>query len=94
MASFSSRGPNPAALDIIKPDVTAPGINILAAASPIESAVPIPSQRDRHIPPAADPRYEAGVASLVRDIHDGEMLQTVLARRFSMPCSVGRDMTC
>ena len=35
MASFSSRGPNPAALDIIKPDVTAPGINILAAASPI-----------------------------------------------------------
>lgn len=35
MASFSSRGPNPVAMDIIKPDVTAPGINILAGASPI-----------------------------------------------------------
>lgn len=35
MASFSSRGPDPVAMDIIKPDVTAPGINILAGASPI-----------------------------------------------------------
>jgi subtilisin family serine protease len=34
MADFSSRGPNPAAYDIIKPDVTAPGVNILAGASP------------------------------------------------------------
>jgi hypothetical protein len=35
LASFSSRGPDPVALDIIKPDVTAPGISILAGASPI-----------------------------------------------------------
>jgi subtilisin family serine protease len=35
MASFSSRGPNPVAEDIIKPDVTAPGISILAGASPM-----------------------------------------------------------
>jgi subtilisin family serine protease len=35
MASFSSRGPDPVAMDLIKPDVTAPGINILAGASPI-----------------------------------------------------------
>lgn len=35
MASFSSRGPDPVALDIIKPDVTAPGLSILAGASPI-----------------------------------------------------------
>jgi subtilisin family serine protease len=31
---FSSRGPNPVAPDIIKPDVTAPGIQILAGGSP------------------------------------------------------------
>ncbi|MCE7735937.1 MAG: S8 family peptidase [Candidatus Heimdallarchaeota archaeon] len=31
MASFSSRGPNTQSSDIIKPDVTAPGVNILAA---------------------------------------------------------------
>jgi subtilisin family serine protease len=34
MVLFSSRGPNPVALDIIKPDVTAPGIQILAGNSP------------------------------------------------------------
>ncbi|HFE65965.1 MAG TPA: hypothetical protein ENJ93_01770, partial [Chloroflexi bacterium] len=34
MASFSSRGPNPVAEDIIKPDVTAPGVNILAGNTP------------------------------------------------------------
>ncbi|WCJ19707.1 Subtilisin-like protease SBT4.6 [Euphorbia peplus] len=38
VASFSSRGPNPVTRDIIKPDLTAPGVNILAAwtrASPV-----------------------------------------------------------
>ncbi|KAA3664082.1 MAG: hypothetical protein DWQ04_07525 [Chloroflexi bacterium] len=35
MAAFSSRGPNPVAGDIIKPDITAPGVQILAGASPI-----------------------------------------------------------
>ena len=34
MASFSSRGSNRLAEDIIKPDVTAPGVNVLAANSP------------------------------------------------------------
>lgn len=34
MASFSSRGPNGASADIIKPDITAPGVNILAANTP------------------------------------------------------------
>lgn len=31
MATFSSRGPNTASYDIIKPDITAPGVKILAA---------------------------------------------------------------
>ncbi|HYU57102.1 MAG TPA: S8 family serine peptidase, partial [Actinomycetota bacterium] len=34
MAVFSSRGPNGAAPDIIKPDVTAPGVQILAGMTP------------------------------------------------------------
>jgi subtilisin family serine protease len=34
MTIFSSRGPNEPALDIIKPDVTAPGLQILAGNSP------------------------------------------------------------
>jgi anthranilate synthase component 1 len=41
------------------------------------------------VPPETDPaaraRYEAGVARLVEEIHAGEMLQCVLARRFSVP---------
>ena len=35
MAIFSSRGPNPVAPDIIKPDITAPGVQILAGYSPL-----------------------------------------------------------
>jgi subtilisin family serine protease len=35
MAAFSSRGPNRLSGDIIKPDVTAPGVNILAGHSPV-----------------------------------------------------------
>ncbi|HEY52576.1 MAG TPA: S8 family serine peptidase [Caldilineae bacterium] len=34
MASFSSRGPNGPVMAVIKPDVTAPGVQILAGASP------------------------------------------------------------
>jgi subtilisin family serine protease len=37
MALFSSRGPNPIAPDIIKPDVTAPGVQIMAGNTPIPS---------------------------------------------------------
>ncbi|KAJ9684393.1 hypothetical protein PVL29_016718 [Vitis rotundifolia] len=35
IVSFSSRGPNPATLDILKPDLAAPGVHILAAWPPI-----------------------------------------------------------
>ncbi|MGH2589465.1 MAG: S8 family serine peptidase [Actinomycetota bacterium] len=38
MTDFSSRGPDPVAEDIIKPDVTAPGIQILAGNSPFPDA--------------------------------------------------------
>ncbi len=34
MTIFSSRGPNPVAPDIVKPDITAPGIQVLAGYSP------------------------------------------------------------
>ncbi|BAN00350.1 S8 family peptidase [Ilumatobacter coccineus] len=38
MADFSSRGANPISADIIKPDVTAPGVNILAGNTPFPSS--------------------------------------------------------
>jgi anthranilate synthase component I len=57
-------------------------------------ATPAPTERPARVsggvvPPESDPdaqaRYEAGVARLVEEIHAGEMLQCVLARRFSVP---------
>ena len=38
MTSFSSRGPNPVTPDIIKPDITAPGTQILAGYTPTPAA--------------------------------------------------------
>ncbi|KAL0824208.1 hypothetical protein Bca101_047885 [Brassica carinata] len=35
VVSFSSRGPNTLAVDLLKPDITAPGVEILAAYSPL-----------------------------------------------------------
>lgn len=69
MAGFSSRGPNLASFDIIKPDITAPGVRILAAASeqPMLSAAGVPfvylqgtSMSSPHI---------AGMAALLREAH-------------------------
>ncbi|XP_065871786.1 cucumisin-like [Euphorbia lathyris] len=37
VVSFSSRGPNPITPDILKPDITAPGVHIIAAWSPLSS---------------------------------------------------------
>jgi anthranilate synthase component 1 len=57
-------------------------------------ASPAPTERPARVsqgivPAESDPdaraRYEAGVARLVEEIHAGEMLQCVLARRFSVP---------
>jgi hypothetical protein len=45
MASFSSRGPNDAAPDVLKPDLVAPGMQILAGDSPVaDPSVSAPGQ--------------------------------------------------
>ncbi len=61
---------------------------VRALATPAQGEVPapfaaavVPVETD----PAARAAYERGVARLVDEIHAGEMLQTVLARRFSVP---------
>ncbi|XP_024926548.2 subtilisin-like protease SBT4.4 [Ziziphus jujuba] len=45
--NFSSRGPNFITPDILKPDVTAPGIDILAAYSPVVSPSVLPTDQRR-----------------------------------------------
>ncbi|XP_056168976.1 cucumisin-like isoform X2 [Syzygium oleosum] len=49
VVSFSSRGPNPATLDILKPDLVAPGNHILAAWS-LDSPVSMVQGDDRFVP--------------------------------------------
>ncbi|XP_010443667.1 PREDICTED: subtilisin-like protease SBT4.12 [Camelina sativa] len=72
IASFSSRGPNTIAVDILKPDVTAPGVEILAAFSPDGE----PSEDDtRHVKysvfsgTSMSCPHVAGVAAYVKTFH-------------------------
>ncbi|CAA0384716.1 unnamed protein product [Arabidopsis thaliana] len=72
VASYSSRGPNPLIHDILKPDITAPGSEILAAYSPY---VP-PSESDtRHVKytvisgTSMSCPHVAGVAAYIKTFH-------------------------
>uniref|UniRef100_J3L395 Subtilisin-like protease n=1 Tax=Oryza brachyantha TaxID=4533 RepID=J3L395_ORYBR len=49
MAAFSSRGPNPITPQILKPDITAPGVSVLAAYSEAVSPTDLPLD-DRRVP--------------------------------------------
>ena len=70
MASFSSRGPDPVAMDIIKPDVTAPGINILAGASPIHNGVEAQGELFQAIMGTSmSSPHVAGVFALMKQAH-------------------------
>jgi hypothetical protein len=79
MASFSSRGPNMADANILKPDLTAPGVDIIASVT----AALTPAQHDAvvagtMVPPPAYASYQgtsmssphvAGLALLLRQAH-------------------------
>ncbi|XP_044946623.1 subtilisin-like protease SBT1.7 [Hordeum vulgare subsp. vulgare] len=100
VAGFSSRGPNPIAPEILKPDVIAPGVNILAAWSGAAS----PSRSDK------DPRrveyniisgtsmacpHVAGAAALIKKRHGGwtpAMIRSVLMTTAGPLDKDGRDI--
>jgi subtilisin family serine protease len=69
MASFSSRGPNGLSADIIKPDVTAPGVNILAGNTPTpESGSPGELFQSLSGTSMSSP-HVAGVFALIKQAH-------------------------
>lgn len=71
MASFSSRGPNPVAPDIIKPDITAPGVQILAGNSPFpDPGSSVPGELFQAIAGTSmSSPHVAGIFALLKQAH-------------------------
>ncbi|XP_048227839.1 subtilisin-like protease SBT1.8 [Ricinus communis] len=74
VAAFSSRGPNPVTPQILKPDIMAPGVNILAAFS--EGASPTGLKEDKRITKfliasgtSMSCPHVSGIAALVKAAH-------------------------
>ncbi len=70
MTFFSSRGPNPVSPDIIKPDVTAPGIQILAGNSPTPDPGSYPGELFQAIAGTSmSSPHVAGLFALIKQAH-------------------------
>lgn len=70
MASFSSRGGSNQTLGISKPDVTAPGVNILAAVSPeVAEPIGVPSNFGLLSGTSMSSPHTAGAGALLKALH-------------------------
>ncbi len=69
IAPFSARGPNPLAPDILKPDVTAPGIGIIAASTPASATLGSQSGFAAESGTSIAAAHVAGVYALIRQAH-------------------------
>jgi subtilisin family serine protease len=70
MTIFSSRGPDPVAEDIIKPDITAPGLQILAGNSPFPDPGTVAGELFQAIAGTSmSSPIVAGVFALLKDAH-------------------------
>ncbi len=89
MAVFSSRGPGPAS-DILKPDVTAPGINILAGFTP-DAANAMPGENFAYLSGTSmSTPHVAGVAALLLEAHPD---WTPAAIKSALMTSARQDIT-
>jgi uncharacterized repeat protein (TIGR01451 family) len=68
VASFSSFGPN-TTFDVLKPDITAPGVNILAAVSDGTIAPSLAYELDLYQGTSMSSPFNAGAAALVMALH-------------------------
>jgi subtilisin family serine protease len=70
MTDFSSRGPNAFAADILKPDITAPGIQILAGNSPTPDAGSVTGELFQAIAGTSmSSPHVAGIFALIKQAH-------------------------
>lgn len=72
LTDFSSRGPNLFSLDVLKPDITAPGIQILAGNSPTPDPGTVPGELFQAIAGTSmSSPHIAGVFALIKQQHPG-----------------------
>jgi subtilisin family serine protease len=74
MAAFSSRGPSIVGQDVIKPDITAPGVNILAAWPSNTSPTMVKSDKRRVLfnivsGTSMSCPHVSGIAALIKSVH-------------------------
>jgi subtilisin family serine protease len=69
MGSFSSRGPNPSVPGVLKPDVTAPGVDILAAFNTPAGSIGAPPEYNSISGTSMSGPHTAGAATLLRALH-------------------------
>jgi subtilisin family serine protease len=70
MAAFSSRGPNRLSADIIKPDVTAPGVNILAGNTPVPEPGAVAGELFQSISGTSmSSPHVAGMLAMIKQAH-------------------------
>ncbi len=70
MTIFSSRGPSPTAANIIKPDITAPGLQVMAGASPFTDAGFVPGELFQAIAGTSmSSPVTAGMYALLKQAH-------------------------
>ncbi|MCB0965770.1 MAG: S8 family serine peptidase [Ilumatobacter sp.] len=69
MAAFSSRGPNLLSGDLIKPDVTAPGVNILAGNTPTPTSGPAGNLFQSISGTSMSSPHVAGLMALMSESH-------------------------
>ncbi len=69
MAAFSSRGPSPQVRDFVKPDITAPGVNILAGDTPEPNDGSFGGYFQYLSGTSMSTPHIAGIAALLREAH-------------------------
>jgi hypothetical protein len=89
MASFSSRGPNPSVPNVLKPDVTAPGVDIFAAFNTPAGSVSGPPEYGIISGTSMSSPHAAGAAALVRAVHPNwtptEVQSALMTTAFTTP---------
>ena len=91
LAEFSSRGPVPGYADVIKPDITAPGVSIQSTV-PLYGSLGSPTRyRSLDGTSMATP-HVAGAVALIKQLHPDWTPEVIKANLMNTAKNLGRDM--